>query len=102
MNLPDAKQPEVKELLEFYHDRMEGRLTQERLEEACHYWTYDHALDGLRYYPLPSEPFRLKEWRGLSDRQREALPEDVKSSMRGMSGKHVSEIQAITNASCNS
>ncbi|GEM_PF-4348160 len=99
MNLPDSsRQPEeVKMLIELYQDRMEGRLTQEQLEEACHYWTYDYALNGLKYRPLPSEPFRMKEWRGLPERQKEVAPEDVRSNMRGLSGKYSQEVSCITN-----
>lgn len=97
--IPDtSKQPEeVKMLMELYQDRMESRLTQEQLEEACHYWTYDYALNGLKYRPLPSEPFKLKEWKGLPERQREAAPEDVRSNMRNLSSKYFQEVDYITN-----
>ena len=84
-------------LIELYHDRAARRLTQEQLEEACHYWTYDYALNDLKYRPLPSEPFKMKEWRGLPERQREVAPEDVRSSMRDVSSRYSQEVSCITN-----
>ena len=84
-------------LMELYHDRMEGRLTQEQLEEACHYWTYDYALNDLKYRPLPSEPFKMREWRGLPERQREVAPDDVRNNMRDVSSRYAQEVGAITN-----
>ena len=95
-NLPRHPEP-VKMLTELYTDRMDGKLTQEQLEEACHYWAYDNALEGLRYYPLPAEPFKLKEWRTFSDRQKEALPGDIMRSMQDMAAKYAQEVQSITN-----
>lgn len=97
--IPDtSKQPEeVKMLMELYRDREEGRLNQEQLEEACHYWTYDYALNCLKYRPLPSEPFKLREWRTLPARQREVAPDDVRSSMRDISNKYSQEVGYITN-----
>jgi len=99
MKIPNLlHQPEsVKMVMELYKDRMDGKLTQEQLEEGCHYWAYDYALEGLRYYPMPAEHFKLKEWRTFSDRQKEALPSDTMHSMKDMEAKYCQEAQSITN-----
>ena len=83
MKLPPANYPEVKMLLEFLEDKMLGKLTQDQLNLACVFWTYD-KMDKFSYIPLPVEPLALREWRGLHQRQKDAASDDVKSRMSAM------------------
>ncbi len=82
MYLPQPNTPETKILMEFSNDRHHGRITQEQLEEACHFWTAEHAMIALQYQPTAARPFELDRWLGLSSKQREAADEDVRKRMR--------------------
>ena len=79
--IPKTTNPKVKVLLEFYEDRLKGVITQEQLDTACHYWAYENAFGEMTFKPYPSEPHELMEWKRMSSRQREAVPEEVKSRM---------------------
>ena len=79
--IPKTTTPKVKVLLEFYEDRLKGVITQEQLDTACHYWAYENAFGEMTFKPYPSEPHELMEWKRMSSRQREAVPEEVKSRM---------------------
>ena len=79
--IPKTTNPKVKVLLEFYQDRLKGVITQEQLETACHYWAYENAFGEMEFKPYPSEPHDLMEWKRMSSRQKEAVPEEVKSRM---------------------
>ena len=70
----------LKELLD---DRMSGKITQEQLDEGCHFWAIDNAYD-LTYQLLPSEPQEVKEWRLCSFREKERFSDDVKMRMNAM------------------
>lgn len=84
MNLPITSNPQVKMLLEFYHDSVKGLLTQEQLVSACHYWAYENAFQDMVFRPYPSEPHDLMEWKHMSLRQKEAVPDEVRSRMEKM------------------
>ncbi len=82
--IPKTTNPQVKALLEFYEDRLKGVITQEQLETACHYWAYENAFADMEFKPYPSEPHDLMEWKRMSQRQREAVPEDARLRMERM------------------
>ncbi len=81
MNLPDTRNPQVKMLLEFYEDRMKGAITQEQLEAACHFWTYENAINEMSFVPYPMTPHDIVEWKHMSPRQREAAPDETRTRM---------------------
>ncbi len=78
MNLPKTNNPHVKVLLEFYYDASKGIITRDQLTSACHYWAYENAFDEMAFKPYPSEPHNLMEWKHMSSRQREAVPEEAR------------------------
>ena len=84
MNLPKTGNHIVKILIEFYDDAMKGRITIEQLTQACHYWAYENAFDEMVFKPYPSEPHDLIEWKHMSSRQREAVPEEVRFRMQSL------------------
>jgi hypothetical protein len=79
--LPKPTDKSHKLLLEYYDDKLHGKLTQAQLEDACNYWVIEYAFDQLRHIPTPSCPWELTKWSKLSDKQRNVADEAVKSRM---------------------
>ena len=76
-------------LLEHLEERREGKITQERLEEFCHYWAYQHAWKEMDFKPLPSEPIDYLQFKKMSRGQREHLPEDIRVSKQAMAMRYL-------------
>lgn len=71
-----------KVLLGLLADKASGGLTQEQLEDGCCYWAYDNALEEMRWSPYPQAPLALRQWRGLSEKQKHGLDENVLARLR--------------------
>lgn len=82
--LPSEEKEVVKAIIEVYHDKVSGKVSQEFLQEACCYWAFDHAMHDLRCRLYPTMPMQVENWNRLTKQQKEAADDHVRDRIEGM------------------
>jgi len=66
-------QIQITELKEAYQLKLNGKISQEQLEDICVNWAYDNALWELTPSPFPTKPHMLYQYEHMTIQERKLL-----------------------------